>query len=182
MKSIAIILLLFSTATRAQRHDPFDRRLIFEQFKKEDSLEGLYTNSDLLYVITDTLPLTTINETVNWKDVQLVSYFYDDSKTLKKIAFRNGRNGHYYFYFEGANLKKARVVKSSSIAVQYYYTAEENKITNSELERRSLQEPGKKQFYETLKLGRHFFKKFPAKTIASNPGKVGVDFSFTLMN
>src|SRR5436189_4648952 len=93
--------------------------------------------------------------------MQIFSYFYDNMNKLKKISFRNGRTGYYYFYFEGAYLKKARVIKQDHlINLKYYFTVEDNMCTVSEIERRMTQEPEKKDLYETLKIGKGFFDKF----------------------
>src|SRR5439155_14986561 len=110
MKIIVITFLLIQSLAYGQRRQvrsPYERMSMFDQFKKEDSIERLYLNDTLLNVITDPLPLYTLDENSGWRDMQLVSYFYDSSKILKKICFRHGREGYYYFYFQKGFLRKA---------------------------------------------------------------------------
>jgi len=139
----------------------FDGWTTINQFNKEDSVEGLYVNDTLLNFITDTLPLYTLDDNSSWRDMKLVFYYYDSSNTLKKISFRNGQEGYYYFYFKGAVLLKARLFKPGGLTnSKYYFSAEENRLTISDIMWRATQDPSKKGLYETLKLGKEFLQKF----------------------
>jgi hypothetical protein len=164
MKWIVIVLFLANSFAYGQRlhgTTPFDDRAIFDKFKKEDSLDRLYTNDSLLKVIIDTLPLYAFDDNDGWRNMKLVYYFYDSSNVLKKIFFRNGRDGSYYFYFEETYLKKVRSLKwAPLINSKYYFSIEDNNYTLLEISQRITQEPEKKNLYETLKLGKIFFEKF----------------------
>jgi hypothetical protein len=126
-------------------------------FTKENSLQSLYANDTLIKIITDTLPLYSTDDFNGWRDMKLVSYYYDTSNTLRKISFRDGRAGYYYFQFEGPYLRKAEFDKQ---AFSTDFTIEDNSYTLSEIEQRIARYPEKKQFYELLKMGKTFFEKF----------------------
>jgi hypothetical protein len=163
MKFLTILLLivgLFSYGQQANVRKPARWRPEFNQFRKEDSLDGIYTDDAFLNVITDTsLPLPySLDELNGWRHMQVVNYYYDSTNSLKKVSFSNDK-GYYYFYFEGIYLKKARYIKWQS-DLKYYYSAEDNKSTISEIDTRIIGEPEKKDLYETLKMGRNFFQNF----------------------
>jgi hypothetical protein len=167
MKWIVIVFFLANSFAYGQRlhgSTPFDDRALFDEFKKEDSLDRLYTNDSLLDVITDTLPLYTLDENDGWRYMKVVYYFYDSSNILKKILFRNGRDGSYYFYFEDTCLERARSVKRAPlINSKYYFSIEDNNYSLLEIDQRIMQQPEKKDLYETLKLGKTFFEKFKTR-------------------
>jgi hypothetical protein len=163
MKFIVIIMLLYGSLAYGQRRqgkDPYGDRSRLAQFQKEDSLEGFYINYTHLNVITDSLPLYTFDENSGWRDMKLVDYYYDSMSVLKKIYFRNGREGYYYFYFEGLILMKASSFKWTQSINKYYFSIEENKYTISEMEQKMTQEPEKKDLFETLKIGKNFIERF----------------------
>jgi hypothetical protein len=156
MKLLLVTLLIFCSYAHGQRHTD-----IKEAVAKGDSLEVLYATDDLFKSITDTLPIYTFDENSGWRDIKLVQYFYDNSNVLKKISFRNGREGYYYFYFEGASLRKVRVVKNAGlINLQYFFTNRDNQHTASEIDGVITRHSEQKDSYELLKMGKSFFDKF----------------------
>jgi hypothetical protein len=162
MKFLAILLLFAWSHSYGQRRHveaPFGAAFGFDQFRKEDSLEGIYTDIASLNVITDTLPIYSDDEMDAWRHMQIEYYYYDSTNSLKKVYFRNGQGGSYYFWFEGTCLKKARHLRWPS-DLKYDFSEEENRSTPSEIERRIASEPEKKQSFETLKMARNFLEKF----------------------
>jgi hypothetical protein len=163
MKFLMILLLVIGSFSYGQQKNgrkPVGWTSEFNQFRKEDSLDGIYTDDAFLNVITDTslsFPYS-LDELSGWKHVQIVNYYYDCTNSLKKISLRNDK-GYYYFYFEGAKLKKTRYIKWQS-ELKYYYSLEDNKSTAPEIDRRITLEPEKKELYETLKMGKNFFQSF----------------------
>ena len=169
MKLITIFFFLFSSCVYGQnrygnRHDGtrlFDQWTAPGQFRIEDSLEGLTINDSLLNVLVDTLPFYSYYDDSQWRDMKLVFYFYDSAYALRKVSFRNGKAGYYYFYFNGDSyMKKARYLASEPQGLRYDFTADDNKFTILEIEQKAMELPGKRHFYETLKMGKEFFEKF----------------------
>jgi len=158
MKLVVLLLFLSSLSANGQRwRDNSNNEIV----KKGDSLELLYANDKLLKITSDTLPLESSDENSGWRDMKLVSYYFDTLNVVHKIIFRNGRDGYSYFYFKGNQLRKASVLKKAGlINMQYYYTAEDNAYLPSAIEQKIKQNPGSKDLYELLKRGKAFLEKF----------------------
>jgi hypothetical protein len=164
MKAALIILLLFSSISYGQR-TPYDRsaysRSVYDEYKKEDSLEGLHVDITQLKVITDTIPIFSLDEMNSWRDMKLVIYYYDSLTNLRKIFFRDGRRADYTFYFKESNLLKARVKTSAAGTImKYYFTNEEAIYTFQDIEQKMTLYPAQKTFYEVLAMGKSFSIKF----------------------
>jgi hypothetical protein len=167
MKLIGIItmLLLFSSFAEGQRRHRTPT--IFDELKKEDSLEGLYINDTLLKVVTDTLPSYSVDENNALRDLKVVYYYYDSLSSVRKVTFRNGREGYYDFYFDGPDLRKARRFEAIlQPNVKYYFTAEDNKQTDKEIEINTTQNPEKKSFYDIMKMGKAFLEKSLSRQVS----------------
>lgn len=158
---IPVILFLSCIAAHGQRkHHPADDKIV----NKGDSLKTLYAKDKLLKAVNDTLPLyTRRDETSAWRDMQLVTWFYDDSNSVKKITFRNGEEGSYSFYFEGPSLRKVNMLKrGQSINLQCYFTDRDNQYAIPEIEQKMAEHPEEWQWYELLKTGKTFLERFKA--------------------
>lgn len=164
MRYLLIILLLVGPFAFGQRGDsgnPFNTLSNFEQFRIEDSIDGLYTDDILLNVVTDTLPLYSGGDDDIWRKVKLVYFYIDSLHVLKKIAFRNGQEGYLYFYFENGNLKKARSINNTSRRhFVYYYTNSESNYSLSKIDEKIIEDPDRQNFYESLRLGKAFLVRF----------------------
>ncbi|HEX7846189.1 MAG TPA: hypothetical protein VF476_10350 [Chitinophagaceae bacterium] len=166
MKTLLFILFpifILSNSATAQR---INRRISDQEIKnrqdqirREDSLDGLLIDDQLLKAITDTIPIESTDESSGWRDMKTVTYYIDSLNILRRISFRDGRAGSYYFYFDGTHLKKVRVSKPSSTYQTYYYTAEENSYTVLQIEQMETQYVNRKEFYYMLKLARGFKEK-----------------------
>jgi len=156
-----ILSIFFLTCSTAYgQYNPYGGEAINDVIRIGDSLEKKYQDYTKLKQINDTLPLFSNDENVNWRNMQLVTYFYDD-QALKKISFKNGQEGHYIFYFEGPYLRKIRIIKHAGlIDVQYYYTIEENKASNAQIKQWSQRYPEKIDMYELLNKSNAFQAKF----------------------
>jgi hypothetical protein len=135
---------------------------IKEAVQKGDSLEVLYVNDSLLNSRTDTLLI--YSESENWKDIlreiRLITYYYDNTNNLKKISYKNGSEGYYYFYFEGIYLRKIRVEKKYGlINAQYYYRIRDNQVSD-ELSKKWADESDNPEFYQLLLKAIELFNKF----------------------
>ncbi len=159
MKSFLIILLLFTSYVNGQN---LRSRSLYNSITKEDSLVRIDIEGNPLKAISDTLLTDTLDELNGWRKMKIVSYYYDSLNTLRKIAFTDNPNADYYFYFEGSNLKEARVIEwRSSMICKYSFTNEDNASTIHEIERKA-HDGGKKDFYDALRIGKSFFEKFKA--------------------
>lgn len=168
MKLITVIAFFYCTAAYGQRKPHFiDDRVV----TRGDSLELLYTKTGVLKVVTDTLPLySTREETTDWRDMQLVTWFYDSSTIVKKITFRNGEEGYCSFYFDGPFLRKARLLKrGQSINLQCYFTNEDNSLPVSELEQKMAEHPEEREWYGLLKTGKDFLERFKLRLSNKTP-------------
>jgi hypothetical protein len=156
-----ILSIFFLTCTTAYgQYNPYGGEAINDVIRKGDSLEKKYQDYAMLNQINDTLPLFSNDESSGWRNMQVVTYFYDD-QTLRKISFRNGQEGHYFFYFEEPYLRKIRIIRHAGlIDVQYYYTIEENKASNAQIKQWSQRYPEKVDMYELLNKSKEFLAKF----------------------
>jgi len=157
MKLLIFMLLLISDNANGQRSE----ESLGEAIRKGDSIEILYSNEDMFGILTDTLPTFALDELNAWRDMKLVKYFYDKTNTLRKISYRNGGEGDYYFYFEGTYIRKVRVIKYAGfINLQHYFTKEDNQYSPPEIEKWTTVHPERKESFELLKTGRDFLNKF----------------------
>ena len=117
--------MLFGSFAQAQRTrgksiGPQNEKENYIDYVKEDSIDFSYRNENLLRVIVDTLPSFSKDDLNAFRDIKLVSYYYDSLRILKKIWFRNGQEGNYNFYFDDLSLKKIRARRySPSMNVLY---------------------------------------------------------------
>lgn len=164
MKFLLFIPIFSTLCMYAQvQHDknPFNKQGVFEQFKSEDSLQGLYINDSLLQIIADTIPIKTVGDNYSWRDIKLVNYFYDSLYLLRRVWFRDGQDGDYYFYFDDSMLRKAiSVNRNQSQPQKYYFTPDDNWLTISEIEAMAEKESDKKDLFKALKIGKTFFENF----------------------
>src|SRR5688572_931350 len=130
MKLLAILLVLICSQASAQRPGRDDNPV-----KSGDRLERAFDNVTQFKIITDSLPVYTTDENSGWRDMKLVTYYYLDQNDLKKIMYRNGREGYFYFYYDGPNLIKARITKEGGLVnIQYYFTTNENSLSSMEID------------------------------------------------
>jgi len=127
-----------------------------------DSLEMVYNHQLFTVSYTDTtLPVITDDGWASARDLAFVTYFYDNTKTIKKISLKQGQRGNYYFYFDGNRLRKVRLVrKGGYMNLQYYFSDVDNELTLLEIEKRKTTYPEAKEWYELLKLSRYFVANF----------------------
>lgn len=156
LKSIVIILILLSQCAYSQRH-----RVSTDINIKADSLELAYEDDSTFKTLTDTLPLIVDDDNFSWRDIRLLTCFYKNSSGIQKIEYRNGREGYYYFYFEGTILRKLRIIKNGGlINIQYYFTPSIN-IANAELINTFADHNSRnKEYYHLYLLGKDFFYKY----------------------
>lgn len=163
MKLLLPILLFLSLYTLGQKkHDlgPYDIRTAFDRFNGEDSLDKLSINMRLLNIISDTIPVFSKKED-EWKELKTTHFFYDSSNALKRVLYTDRSKGAYYFYFDGANLRKARYHKfGHSADTTYYFSIKDNEYPISQNERKTKTNPNRKTFFELLDMSKHFYKKF----------------------
>lgn len=165
MKFLVIIFLFSGFIANVQRTSGFYDDSPFSRFLIEDSIAGVNINQERLQVLKDTLPFF-LPDSVEWDgkmvtDLQLVYYYFDSLRVLKKIFLRNGRVGYYSFYFEGPCLIMAIDLSSSStVIMKHYYSAEECKYSFSKIENRKAMYPQKMVFFRALKMGKMLQEKF----------------------
>ena len=156
MKFFTILLLLFCSHAYSQRR-PYK---LSDTLRIGDSLEILYAKDSQFKILTDTLPLITTDENGGWRDMQLVTYYYDSSDMLRKILFWS-REGVYYFFFDGVYLRKVRVLKvGGRINTQYYFATDDNRLTPAQMQRHLDRDPQLKELNELLEMSRTFTEKF----------------------
>lgn len=127
-----------------------------------DSLEMVYGNQFSIISYTDTTHLiVTSDGFVSARDLPFVTYSYDTSKRIKKIRLKQGRRGIYYFYFDGKNLRKVRLVrKEGYINLQYYFSDLDNELSLSEIEKRQTTHPEASEWYDLLKISHYLLGNF----------------------
>ena len=161
MRYLLVISLFFIFEAHSQNisSNPFANYPLFEKFKTEDSIDGVFTDDNLLKVVADTLPIYTLEESESWRHIRLVKYYYDSLNVLKKVYYRNGQEGYYYFYFDGTDLTKARNITPTSDTFNFYFYKQDNELSISEIEQKIEDANQKKHFYKILKLAKEFMKK-----------------------
>jgi hypothetical protein len=123
MKLICIVYLFLSFNSFSQRRTLSIQEIIY----KGDSLERLLENPADLNIVTDTLPGETSDELNAWREMKLFRYYFDNSRKVKKISYRNGSEGYYNFYFDDHDLRKVHIIKTAGLVnLCYYYSAEDN--------------------------------------------------------
>jgi hypothetical protein len=158
MRFLFLVLVFFVSSVHGQRRP---HGAAGEKLPQERTFSSWCSDDSLLNIITDTLPLITSDELDGWRDMRLVSYFYDSSKALKKIDFRDGRNVNYYFCFQGNYLSKGRYLEyTQSIDKEFTYTFEDNNGTIQQLEEKIIQDKTLKERYKVLQFGKIFFERF----------------------
>lgn len=163
MKSLLSILLFLSSYSYGQtiyNPNPYDIRIAFDQFTREDSVDGLLTNIRLLNIISDTIPIFSEREDA-WKELKKIHFFYDSSNTLKRVLYTDKLKGTYYFYFDGPYVRKARHHKNGlSIDSTYYFITADHEYTVPQIAQIITNAPGQKEFFELLEMSKLFYKKF----------------------
>lgn len=162
MRYFLFISVFFSFYGYSQNlsNDPFADVSKFEKFNKEDSIDGIFPKAKFLLLRTDTIPIITMEESHLSRYLRVVNFYYDSMYVLRRVYYRNGQEGSYYFYFDDASLVKARFISSASGVFVFYFNNLHNELTISEIENKIENEREYKKFYEVLKLAQEFVRKW----------------------
>lgn len=163
MKPFLIFFLFLCSCSYGQQlhnHNPYNIRVAFDAFNREDSLDGLFINIHSLHIISDTIPVFSEADDTR-KNLEILHFFYDASNVLKRVLYRNGSNGDYYFYFDNSYLKKVRYRQyGNMVDSTCYFTIKDNEYTLAQIEQKIKNAPEQKVFFDLLALSKTFLYKF----------------------
>jgi hypothetical protein len=129
--------------------------------QRGDSLEQKFADQNGLFSITDTIPVIITEDDDAWKKMKCLTYFYDSTKELKKIVYRNGLEGNCSYYLDGKILRKVTFDGIAKSYKQYYYFSDfQNGLTNREIQQKQKEPTEFKENYELLNSFRNFQTKF----------------------